>query len=42
MIFLKSAIRELGHDMVIPLALHLWAVDRFLDGISFDGTPAVA
>ena len=42
MITLKSASRVLGHDMVIPLVLHLWADHRFLDGISFDGTPAVA
>ena len=42
MISLKSASRVLGHDMVIPLVLHLWADHRFLDGISFDGTPAVA
>ena len=42
MITLKSASRVLGHDMVIPLVRHLWADHRFLDGISFDGTPAVA
>ena len=42
MITLKSASWVLDHDMVIPLVLHLWADHRFLDGISFDGTPAVA
>ena len=42
MITLKSASRVLGHDMVIPLVLHLWTDHRFLDGISFDETPAVA
>ena len=42
MITLKSAIRVLGHDMVITPVLHLWADHRFLDGISFDGTLAIA
>ena len=41
-ITLKSASQVLGHDMVIPLVLHVWTDHRFLDGISFDGTPAVA
>ena len=36
-ITLKSASWVLGHDMVIPLVLHLWADHRFLDGISFVG-----
>ena len=42
MITLKSVSQVLSHDMMIPLALHLWTDHRFLGGISFDGTPAVA
>ena len=42
MIILKSANRVLGHDMVIPLVLHLGDHHIFLDGISFVGTAVVA